>query len=101
MLVGFVYLIFAGCSSNVENEIIGEWEGETVKQNLLFHEYGHIEMKDHKHGLYDGQYIIEDGNKLRFDFERLSRPIKCTAKISGKKLTLVHPGGREEIYYKK
>ncbi len=90
----------AGCSSNIETEIVGEWRGRTVKQDLVFYEDGRIEMKGHKHGMYEGRYTIGDGNKLTCDFERLSNPIKCTVQVRGKTLTLVHSGGREGVYDK-
>jgi hypothetical protein len=101
MLVSLISLIVAGCGSNVENEIVGEWGGMTAKQDLVFYEDGRIEMKGHSHGVYEGRYTIEDGNKLTCNFDRLSKPVKCTARIRGEKLTLVHPGGREEVYNKK
>lgn len=101
MLVSLISLIMTGCGSDVENEIVGEWKGTTAKQDLVFYEDGLIEMKGHKHGVYEGRYTIEDGNKLTCNFERLSKPVKCTARIRGDNLTLVHPGGREEVYQRK
>ena len=101
ILISLICLIFSSCGSNVETEIVGEWRGVTAKQDLVFYEDGLVEMKGHRHGVYEGQYTIEDGNKLTCDFERLSKPVKCSAKIRGDKLTLVHPGGRKEVYTKK
>ncbi len=100
-LAGLFYLLLTGCGADVKTEIIAEWEGQTAKQDLVFHEDGRIEMKGHNHGVYEGHYIIEDGNKLTCNFLRLSQPVKCTAKIHGDELILVHPGGREEVYHKK
>lgn len=100
-VLSLICLIVAGCGSDVESEIVGEWRGMTAKQDLVFHENGRIEMKGHTHGVYEGRYTIEDGNKLTCDFERLSKPVKCTARIRGQKLILVHSGGREEVYDRK
>lgn len=103
MLFGLTFLILAGCGSNVDvaKEILGEWKGTVPPQDFVFHAGGRVEMKDHSHGVYEGTYSIADGNKLTCTFERLSGPINCTAKISGNKLTLIHSGGREEVYTKK
>ncbi len=100
-LVSFLCLLFTGCSSDIENEIVGEWKGTVVKQDLVFHEDGHIDMKGHEHSVYSGRYTIEDVDQLTCNFPKMSEPVKCTAKIRGEKLTLIHPGGREEIYTRK
>jgi hypothetical protein len=100
-LLGLFCLIVAGCSSDVQTDIVGEWKGMTAKQDLAFFSDSRVEMKGHSHGVYKGRYTIEDGNKLTCDFPRLSKPVICTAKIRGEKLLLVFPGGREEVYTKK
>ncbi len=97
----FFLLALAGCSSNVETEIVGEWQGITPKQDLVFHGDGQIEMKSPRHSTYKGVYSISDGNKLKCEFLGLSKPVESTAKIRGNKLTLIHSGGREEVYVKK
>ncbi len=94
-------LMMAGCSSNVESDIVGEWKGKVVKQDLVFHEDGRVEMKGHQHSVYYGNYKLEDDNKLTCVFEKLSQPVECTAKIKGDKLILTHQGGREEVYDRK
>ena len=96
-----VLLLMAGCGGDVEKEIIGEWKGMTAKQDLFFHEGGRIDMKGHNHGVYEGEYIIEEGDKLTCTFVRLSKPVQCTASIQGDTLTLTFPSGREEVYERK
>jgi hypothetical protein len=98
LVAGLACFLLAGCSSNIETEIVGEWRGVTPKQDLVFHDDGQIEMKSPQHSVYEGNYTIADGNKLTCEFPSLSNPVECTAKISGDKLTLVHPGGRKEVY---
>ena len=98
LVVGLACFLLTGCSSNVETEIVGEWRGITPKQDLVFHEDGQVEMKSPRHSVYEGRYSIADGNKLTCEFPSLSKPVECTAKIRGDKLTLVHTGGREEVY---
>ena len=96
-----VLLLLIACSSNVERDIIGEWRGTIAKQDLAFYEDGRVEMKGHGHGTYQGVYRVTNGNELTCTFPRLSKPVKSTAKISGNKMTLTFPSGREEAYVKK
>ena len=93
-------LLLTGCSSNVETEIFGEWKGITPKQTLIFHQGGMVEMKSSSHSDYTGSYSVKNGNKLTCIFPALSRPIECTAKIRGDKMTLLFASGREENYIK-
>ena len=90
--------LLTGCSSDVTKDLVGEWEGEVVQQTLTFYEDGYIDMDSPRHSTYEGTYTIEGGNELTINFPALSRPISCSAKISGDKLTLDHPSGRVEVY---
>lgn len=101
LAVSLVFALLAGCSSDVKTEIVGEWRGVDGHQDLVFYTDGQIQMKSPRHSDYWGQYSIRDGNKMTFDFPRLAKAIECSAKIRGTKLTLAHPGGREEDYVKK
>lgn len=100
LLMSLICLLVAGCSANVETEIIGEWRGITPKQDLVFYENGQVEMKSPNHSTYTGSYSIKDGNKLTCIFPALSRPVECTAKIRGDRMTLLFASGREENYVK-
>ena len=90
--------LLASCSSDVTRGIVGEWQGQIVQQTLTFYEDDYIDMASQRHSTYEGTYTIADGNKLTLLFPTLSRPITCSAKISGDELTLDHPGGRVEVY---
>jgi len=90
--------LLISCSSDVTKGIVGEWQGQIVQQTLTFYEDGYIDMASSRHSTYEGTYIITDGNKLTMVFPKLSRPISCSAKISGDELSLDHPSGRVEVY---
>lgn len=101
LLMSLCCLLLAGCSSNVENEIIGEWKGSAPNQTLIFHRDRTVEMKSPAHSTYTGSYTIEDGNKMTFVFPNLYNPtIKREAKIRGDKLILTDPKGQKEEYIK-
>ena len=101
MVTGLACFIMAGCSANIESEIIGEWKSSAPNQTLVFHQDMTVEMKSPAHSTYTGSYTILDGNKLTFVFPSLYNPtIKREAKIRGEKLTLLDPKGREEVYIK-
>jgi len=94
-------LFLIGCGGDVEKEIVGEWRGLTAKQDLAFHSDGSVVMKGHRHNAYEGRYVIEESDRLTCIFDRLSRPVECTAKIRGDQLTLAFSTGREEEYERK
>ena len=100
-ITALLCFFLAGCSADIETAIVGEWQGVTPKQDLIFHEDGSIEMKGHRHGVYTGRYTIVEGNGLICEFPLLSKPVECTAHIRGDKLTLIHSGGRKEMYVRK
>ena len=93
--------LLIGCSADVSKEIVGEWRGITPKQDLAFYSDGQVRMSSPRHSSYEGYYRIDDGDQLTAEFANMSRPVKCTVKISGSEMTLVFSGGRKEEYVRK
>ena len=100
LIISFCFLV-TSCGQDIDTGILGKWRGLTAKQDLTFYEDGRVEMKGHNHGTYMGRYSIANRNDLTCSFERLSKPIKCKAKIWGKELILSFPSGRKEKYKRK
>lgn len=96
-----VIIILTACSKDIKTEIIGLWEGVSLKQNIRFYEDGRVELKDLKHGLYRGRYKLTEGNTLNCEFDRFAHPVVRIVKIRSDKLILTAKSGREEIYRKK
>lgn len=90
--------IITACTQNVEIEIIGFWEGVSLKQNFHFYENSEVELNDLKHGVYRGVYKITDGDTLECEFEGFAFPVVRTVRIKGDKLILTDKNGIEEIY---
>lgn len=103
LLAGLFGLMVTGCgsSSDVQADITGEWLGQVVKQDLVFHDDGRVEMRGHEHSTYMGRYTFGTGNELTCTFDQMSEPVVCTPSISGDILTLKFPSGREEVYKRK
>ncbi len=96
-------LMIVGCGTDIKTGIIGEWKGETVKQDFHFFSDGRVELNDLKYSTYTGTYTITDGNTLTCTFENpiFTEPVVMKAKIDGKKLTLTAESGRKEVYVRK
>ncbi|MCP4545650.1 MAG: hypothetical protein GY835_04175 [bacterium] len=95
--------MFSGCGTDVRQGIIGEWRGETPKQDFHFYDDGRVELNDLQHSTYSGVYTVTGGNQLTctFDSPIFTEPIVMTAKITGDKLILTADTGREEIYFRR
>ena len=66
LLAGLLCLLAGGCGSgsDVRSEIQGEWLGQVVKQDLVFHSDGRVEMRGHEHSTYVGRYSFGSGDEL-------------------------------------
>jgi len=93
-------LLFAitACSGDVKTEILGQWQGLTLQQDFTFYTDGRVEMRDRKHGTYQGVYHISDDKVLTCEFEGFGRPVVRTVEISGDTLTLINPKSVDEEY---
>lgn len=98
LLITLLLALLAGCSTDVSSDILGKWHGSAGNQDLVFYQDGQLLMTSPRHGDYRGTYTLTDGNKLVCVFPKLSRPIECTAYISGNTLKLIYTSGREELY---
>ncbi len=99
----FVLLLLAACSSsNIPRDIVGYWEGETLKQDMMFTADGRVEVVDKEHSTYTGTYRITDGNVLTCDMDQaiFSGPVVRTVQISGSELTLSEKS-RKEVYHRR
>ena len=97
-------LLLACCGgTDVKTGIVGEWKGETVKQDFHFFSDGRVELNDLQHSTYKGIWEISDGNVLtcRFDSPIFTEPVVMKAEISGDRLTLKADSGRKEVYVRK
>ena len=96
-------LLLAGCGgTDVKTGIVGEWKGETVKQDFHFFSDGKVELNDLQHSKYTGTWVI-DGDKLTctFDSPIFTEPVVMKVEISGDKLTMTADSGRKEEYTRK
>jgi len=98
MLIGALLLVITACSGDAKTEILGQWEGISLQQDFTFHADGRVEMRDRKHGTYQGIYRISDQDVLTCEFEGFSRPVVRTLEISGDRLTLINPKSVDEEY---
>ncbi len=96
-LLALVALTLASCGGDVSKDILGEWKGDGIKQDIEFSEDGTVLMKGHEHSTYEGTYTLV-GNELTCTFLKLSQPVVMTVKISGSKMVLTAKSGREERY---
>lgn len=101
LIILFCCSLLIACGSDLKTDIVGGWRGLDGHQDLVFYGNGKVVMQSPRHSDYEGEYTIKDGNRMTFVFYQLSRPIECEAKISNNELTLVHPGGRKEVYARK
>ena len=103
VLIVASFLLLVSCGTDIKTGIIGEWKGETVKQDFHFYSDGKVELNDLKYSMYTGTYTITDGNTLNCTFENpiFKEPVVMKAKIDGNKLTLTSDTGRKEIYVRK
>ena len=103
VLIVASFLLLVSCGTDIKTGIIGEWKGETVKQDFHFYSDGKVELNDLKYSMYTGTYTITDGNTLTCTFENpiFTEPVVMKAKIDGDKLTLTSDTGRKEIYVRK
>lgn len=104
VLTAALFPVLAGCGgSSVETGIVGEWKGDTVKQDFHFYSDGRVELNDLQHSLYSGTYKITDGSTLTCTFESpiFTEPVVMKAEIKGDKLTLTADSGRKEVYTRK
>jgi hypothetical protein len=99
IILAFMITLTA-CSTDVKTEIIGMWKGESLKQDLQFHQDGRVVLTDRQSGLYQGSYTITRNNLLTCEFEHIlfTKPVVRTVKISGDKLVLKKKSGYREIY---
>ena len=95
-----VMFTLAACSPDIETGIVGEWTGEVINQDFVFYEDGYVDLIDRKHGTFEGEYAITDGNTLTctIDSAIFTEPIISKVKIKGDKLILKSPNGREDVY---
>jgi len=100
VLVAALSLVLAGCGTEVTTGIVGDWKGETVKQDFHFHSDGKVDLKDPGGSTYAGTYTVTDSNTLTCTFQSpvFSAPVVMEAEISGDTLTLTADSGREEVY---
>jgi len=98
ILIGALLLAITACSGDAKTEIVGQWEGISLAQDFTFHADGRVEMRDRKHGTYQGLYRISDKNVLTCEFEGFRRPVVRTVEISGDTLTLINPKSVDEEY---
>lgn len=91
-------LAVTGCSEDPKTAIIGSWEGVTMPQDFEFYADGQAELIDRKHGTYEGNCSISDGDQLTCHFDRFAYPVKRTVRISGNRLYMSNRNGQEEIY---
>lgn len=101
ILICILLLSIAACGGDVGKELIGQWQGISLQQDFTFHQDGRVELRDHKHGTYQGVYRITDGNRLTCEFEGFSRHIVRTISISGDTLILGNPKSTDEEYRRK
>jgi len=97
--IPILVILFTSCSGSVQEDIIGYWEGDTLKQDMSFTADGQVEIIDLKYSTYTGTYIITDGNVLTCDIDHpiFRDPVVRTIKIKGDKLILMEKS-RKEIY---
>lgn len=96
-------LLLGGCGgTDVKTSIVGEWKGETVKQEFHFHSDGKVELNDLQHSVYFGTWEMTD-NKLTCKFESpiFTEPVVMKVEIKGDKLTMTADSGRKEVYVRK
>ena len=97
-------LMLAGCGggTDVKTGIVGEWKGETVKQDFQFFSDGRVELNDLQHSMYKGTWEIA-GSTLTCTFESpiFTEPVVMNAEIKGDKLILTADSGRKEEYNRK
>ncbi len=97
-------LLIAGCGgTDGKTDIVGEWKGETVKQDFHFFNDGRVELNDLQHSMYSGTWEITGGNTLSctFDSPIFTEPVVMKIEIKGDKLTMTADSGRKEIYIRK
>lgn len=93
-------VMLAACSEDPATAIIGEWKGETLKQDFHFYSDGRTVLTDHKLGRHEGICFVHE-NRLLCEFQRFAYPVERTVKISGNKMVMTNKSGNEEIYKRK
>ena len=97
-------LLLASCGgTDGKTDIVGEWKGDTVKQDFHFFSDGRVELNDLQHSVYSGTWEITDGSTLTCTFESpiFTEPVVMKMEIKGEKLTLTADSGRKEVYIRK
>lgn len=100
-LICMLLFFMSACSSDIETELIGNWEGVSLQQNFTFYQDGRVELHDLKHGIYQGIYRISENDLLTCEFEGFSRPVVRTLEIDGDTLILHNPKSTDEKYRRK
>jgi hypothetical protein len=103
-IILLIAAMIAGCGgTDIKTGIVGEWKGETVKQDFHFYSDGRVELSDLQHSIYSGTYEITGSNTLTCTFESpiFTEPVVMKVDIKGDKLTMTADSGRKEVYVRK